>query len=181
MTLKKSDQAKELANDKANHKSSINISVSLGKTNDLWFGDEDEEEQDDRHHQNLRESMTSEVADRSQLKKLSQMLVYRKQKVSGFHSDGNEPPLKKAKNSRKSVTIEGGQGDQGTKKRKGKKRRSTIGVKKGTKTKGNGKKAFLTDVSPEKMKIGHGKYVAGGESASTRIARKAKTAAAKII
>ena len=123
-------------------------------TNELWFDDnQDEDEEVLKHMSTEKERLTTEVADRSQLKKLSQMLVHRKQKNKLKNGDdgASSSPVKK-KQKKKKVTIGNENVSERQNVKKKKKKNSKIATRRGT--------TFLTqsDGKYADNKIGHGKY-----------------------
>ena len=86
----------------------------------IWHDDDHDEAQAIQQQQNqLKESMTTEVSDRHSLKKMSQLLVHRKQKFSSSDTKGSTKK-KKTKKDKMRVTIDayGESGDDSKKTRK---------------------------------------------------------------
>ena len=167
MVVRKSDEArKSLAVKKEEHQQnglhrqhSPNSKKKKSMTlQTSWFDDDDENEEEhaDRHHQKmLQHSMTTEVADRSQLKKLSQMLVYRKQKIINSKSNnGGEGSTTKKKKRGRRVSIVKKSKKSPSKKKKSKR----VSMKPGGNKNKSGPSVFITQQSgtgsPDKIGTG---------------------------
>lgn len=127
-----------------------------------------------RHHQEIIDNMAQEVADRSQMKRLSEMLVSRKARTS-HHAGGISTPAAKrkakakSKSSKPSVSFADRDGRKSVPKNSPKRK----SVAKG---KGKRNSAFLTQQgSPDFNRDKVGKM--NGQTATARIQKKALRAA----
>ena len=127
-----------------------------------------------RHHQEIIDNMAQEVADRSQMKRLSAMLVTRKTRANHHTGGGPGSAAKrkakaKSKSGKPAVSFADGGAPKGESKKSSKRKSLAKG-------KGKRNSAFLTQqVSPDFKRDKVGKM--NGQSATSRIRKKAEKAA----